>query len=150
MKDITTVLRDFRSSLTEFSAGEDLKLRLRALCDHYPSDYSRRAADRIISALGGGTAVDPYQLGLHSDDIRFADQIEAVWEFLRTNDAIDTGNQPRQTSKQEDFIASDSKNQKWSLLKCINFALLLTIVPNKDAALVASIRNEGLSILEWI
>jgi hypothetical protein len=38
----------------------------------------------------------------------------------------------------------------WPLFKTINFALLLAIPPQNRSAVVTSIRNEGISILEWI
>lgn len=95
--------------------------------------------------------IDPYQLGLHANDVGFAQQIERLGKFLDDGDNVMRGgSRICQTTAQEDFIATDARNHNWSLLKCINFALLLTIAPNREAALVASVRNEGLSILEWI
>jgi len=51
------------------------------------------------------------------------------------------------TSPEEDFLQHDGG---WGLFKTLNFALLLSIRPQKRAAIVTTIRNEGLCILEWI
>ena len=91
MKDIATVLRDFRADHTRFSAY-DLKLRLRALVsDHHESDHSRHAANQIIASLGEGTVIDPYQLGLHANDVGFAQQIERLGKFLDDGDNVMRG-----------------------------------------------------------
>ena len=35
------------------------------------------------------------------------------------------------TTREEDFIAEDFANEKWSLFKIVNFAILFTIVPGR-------------------
>jgi hypothetical protein len=47
-----------------------------------------------------------------------------------------------------DFLAA--KYGEWSHWKLLNFALLQTIKPRRRTAIVTTIRNEGISILEWI
>jgi hypothetical protein len=47
-----------------------------------------------------------------------------------------------------DFLAE--KYGEWSHWKLLNFALLQTIQPKHRTAIVTTIRNEGISILEWI
>jgi Glycosyl transferase family 2 len=47
-----------------------------------------------------------------------------------------------------DFLAD--KYGEWSPWKLLNFALLQTIKSTHRAAIVTTIRNEGISILEWI
>jgi len=47
-----------------------------------------------------------------------------------------------------DFLSE--KYGEWSHWKLLNFALLQTIQPIRRTAIVTTIRNEGISILEWI
>ena len=47
-----------------------------------------------------------------------------------------------------DFLSE--KYGEWSHWKLLNFALLQTIQPTRRTAIVTTIRNEGISILEWI
>jgi Glycosyl transferase family 2 len=48
----------------------------------------------------------------------------------------------------EDFLAADEAD--WTPMRLANFALQLAITPTRRAAVVTSVRNEGVAILEWL
>jgi hypothetical protein len=48
----------------------------------------------------------------------------------------------------EDFLAADEAD--WTSIRLINFALQLAIPSTRRTAIVTSVRNEGVAILEWL
>jgi hypothetical protein len=48
----------------------------------------------------------------------------------------------------EDFLAADKAD--WTPIRLLNFALQLAFPPTRRAAIVTSVRNEGVAILEWL
>jgi hypothetical protein len=49
-----------------------------------------------------------------------------------------------------DFFHDLRDENEWSLLRCLNFLYRAKICPTKRIALVTSIRDEGINLLEWI
>jgi hypothetical protein len=49
-----------------------------------------------------------------------------------------------------DFFHDIRDDKDWSLLRCLNFLYRAKIRPGKKIALVTSIRDEGINLLEWI
>jgi hypothetical protein len=52
------------------------------------------------------------------------------------------------TDKTEDCLADGA--DEWSVFRVLNLALMSIIPPSRKAAIVTSVRNEGLGLLEWI
>jgi hypothetical protein len=49
-----------------------------------------------------------------------------------------------------DFFFVQRDEPDWSLIRCVNFLFRSHIKPTRKIAVVTSIRNEGINILEWI
>jgi hypothetical protein len=49
-----------------------------------------------------------------------------------------------------DFFFAQRDEPDWSLIRCVNFLFRSRIKPARRLAIVTSIRNEGINILEWI
>jgi hypothetical protein len=49
-----------------------------------------------------------------------------------------------------DFFYAIRDDPDWSLLRCMNFLYRAKIRPGQKCAIVTSVRNEGINILEWI
>lgn len=52
--------------------------------------------------------------------------------------------------ERHDFIHANRDQRDWSLIRCINFLYRWNTRPARKIAIVTSIRNEGINLLEWI
>ena len=151
MTELFKILNAVRGCRGGGAAQGDLIAMLKSIADDDHNSEPQQRARSVIEAVLAGQSFNVDQLGLNSDDVVFVRNLLILSKILNRSD---TDSKPTRrvslTTKEEDFIAEDFANEKWSLFKIVNFAILLTIAPRKTAALVCSVRNEGLGILEWI
>ncbi|CAH2603409.1 Glycosyltransferase family 2 protein [Rhodovastum atsumiense] len=116
---------------------------------HFHLDPNFLTAVRFLDALYAEIKLDIENLNLSAPDAHFA---ESCWNALINwpLPVEENSYRVRQASANYDFIVENREVSDWSLFKTINFVVLVSLQCTKHAAVVTSIRNEGLSILEWI
>lgn len=56
----------------------------------------------------------------------------------------------RHSSLQEDALVAHSRIEDWTMLQAIHYALLMQIHPKERVAALVTMRDDGVSILEWV
>lgn len=143
------MLSDFRLRRPTIEEPQQLKAHFENILTTY---FSADPKANIVRALlrnvfdGNDTVID--MAALSGTEIPYALNIFAMREHIEARMLLTDRIQMRASDQHLDFIIDDIS--AWPLLKVINFALLLAIPSRRRIAIVASIRNEGISILEWI
>jgi hypothetical protein len=151
MADINTVLGDFRRLNPGFEQPETLRCLLEGIVFRYfLRDTNAELAAKLFDYLFAEGANPVGSAGLsNTADSVYLSNIISFRERIKNRTYIEaSGVRISSASRNADFLAESIT--EWPLLRVINFALLLAIRPSKRAAVVTSIRNEGVSILEWV
>jgi hypothetical protein len=141
------VFSAFRSSRPGELAAPDLRRMIAQHVLSLWSDEQTVAAHRLLHHATGRAIVHLAELDLTPEDRVFAQSVISLRGLY-----MGTGPAPRDpvsvSTTADDFLAAEI--DKWSPIKALNFALLMALPATQNPALVATIRNEGISILEWI
>jgi hypothetical protein len=111
------------------------------------ADEDTVAAHRLLHHATGRMVTNFAELNLEPEDQPFAKSILGLRGRF-TGVPMAGTNAVSVSATSEDFLAAEI--DKWSPIKALNFALLMALPTRSAAAVVATIRNEGISILEWI
>ncbi len=131
-----------------FAAPEHLRDTLLAWLDEHDS----RGATQIRRTLENFFAGIPLEIETFSLDPAekaFARHIASLQPYV-----MFLGNPPPAfsnyltTDSSDDFLADNSG--LWGVFRIVNLLLMSSIRPNKQIAIVTSIRDEGISLLEWV
>ena len=150
MADINEKLSAFRQLKPGLDTPEVLRRLLESMVSRYYIDDPHFAlAQSLIEFVftGHDSNIDKSALG--SEEAAYVSNIRKMRPHVERG-AFLVGNQsPISFATQEmDFVVE--RIDVWSVLRIVNFVLLMSIRPTKRAAVVTSIRNEGVSILEWV
>jgi hypothetical protein len=124
-----------RLAQTFVACGEALHLA--------PSEIDRIRAVMIPKAQGD-LSLTPGKAGRSVYEI----SIEALLSGDQAPANTRAGSGALSCSVEYDALITDDDD--WPIEKIINIALLRGILPTEDVAIVTSIRNEGLGLLEWV
>ena len=80
----------------------------------------------------------------------FAEELASTIAYQRDPVELRRANRVHHVSRKLDFLHFTHRDRIWSAFKLVNFVYRSRIVPTKHAAIVISVRNEALNILEWI
>ncbi|MGH9958079.1 MAG: glycosyltransferase family 2 protein, partial [Pyrinomonadaceae bacterium] len=150
-------MADTRRLLEYLYAREAIPGGLEELRDHletmmetcFSNDTNLGLARDLISGVFGGN-FDGVDLGkLEGAELAYAENVRSFAAIVANAGvpASPVGNVST-ADLELDFLPEDVNN--WSIWKAINCALMRAIPINKRVAIVTSIRNEGLGILEWL
>jgi hypothetical protein len=133
---------DLKPAREALAAADILRLR-HELARCFPDDDEfARLEDMARFAVAGG--VPPSGLSAASDvllaSLAMAKSRSQGWEFTPT----------RHLPQSLDFIADLGGVQDWSIARALNRLTLELIEPNRQAALVGTLRDDGIYILEWV
>jgi hypothetical protein len=147
---VSEIFRKYRSESPDIRWPGSLRLKLRDFVDEsFPGDDAYSLYSCIDTFLFEEIPIVTDLGYLKASDKIYLQQICSMRRYIaRSGSLCAADDQPIFSTKEEDFLHDDDAN--WSLLKALNFALLLSIRPTKEVAIVTSMRNEGLGILEWI
>jgi len=125
----------------------DLKSDVEALVDKFfPDSRSLPIVSQILDYLFKGAALS----GISGSDLEsvFLTHVEEIKRYAVPAEALPQGRNILETAEKEDCIVSMIDG--WDALKLINYLFLQSIPTFNKRAIVATARDEGLSILEWI
>lgn len=105
-----------------------------------------RVQDLIRLALGQPAP----ELTLSGTASVFFDSIKRTRRLLDSGQPEQTRREPRVIGRDLDFIASLDGIDGWTIPQCLNFLLLEQIRPAHRAAVVGTMRDDGIYTLEWI
>jgi glycosyl transferase family 2 len=134
-----------------FAANEREQLTT-LLQDRFAGDPNRARIPELLGWLADPMAPLPPDLALdHAEDRLFLDGIAETKRRL-FGPAPDHARNFYTIGREYDFLAADNGRgpEQWSLLQLLNFLSIQRLVPNRRAAVVTSMRDDGIVLLEWI
>jgi hypothetical protein len=148
--DINLLLTEFRARRPSLNGPDDLRRMLESLVFRYfCEDPNAAVAARLFERLFKGRGYPPSMAELTPTDRLYAANILAMRPHVQARCFVtDHSHSITSIAGEADDIVD--KVGDWSLLKIINFALLLAVRPQHRAVIVTSVRNEGIGLLEWI
>jgi hypothetical protein len=142
-------LAKFLDDAPAFSQPETLRNQLRALvADAFRADPLFLCAMHTIEQLFDPSLADPAGLTLDPRDTIFRRNSLDLHVYVEPVDRPADSPPVRATGQAEDCLAEGLDD--WSVFRVLNLALMSTIPPSRQVAIVTSVRNEGLGLLEWI
>lgn len=136
---------DFEAARLAFAGADAARLcaELEAL---YPGDPEiGRTADLVRIALSGGRPPEDVRPSTRM----FLESIAVVNAKVRSNAPIER--RPRRfLSERFDFIADMGGVEEWSIAQALHWLALDRIVPTRRCAVVGTMRNDGIYIMEWV
>jgi hypothetical protein len=142
-----TIERDFSPAERALSQGNSagLAAALRALV---PSESPSPATDQLVSyALAKYPMVRP---SLSGTDAVFLDMIDVTKRILAGQNADAAAPSHLHIDVDLDFIGDVRGPDYWSIPQILSFLLLGQIKPTRRAAVVGTMRDDGIYALEWI
>jgi hypothetical protein len=150
LPEAVKILSEFRKEGATFLYPSGLKaVLLQLLRSHFVADELLTGAEAFLQGFFDGNQLDVDLLSLSDVNRIYINKIAGLQRY-----ATFLGKPPQDQSVctfslgSEDILATYI--DEWSIYKVINFVLMLAIPHTRQIALVTSVRNEGLSILEWI
>jgi len=80
----------------------------------------------------------------------FAAALAATVNILRAGGTVPFGTASRFVGRGADRLGHPPDEARWTLVQCVNWLLLRQIRPRRRAAVVATMRDEGFLVLEWV
>jgi hypothetical protein len=139
-------VRDISRAETALASGDvaALSAELAAL---FPLDPDvERVGDLIRFALGPATP----GVALSGAASTFFDSIAKTRRWLECGQPDRSRQHRILIGKDLDFIANLNGMEGWTIPQCLNFLMLLQIRPTRRAAVVGTMRDDGIYTLEWI
>ncbi len=128
-------------------ASRDIAALSRELAVLFPSDPdSRRAEDLVRTAFGER----PPGFEPRAESSVFFDSIERTRNLLASGRFDSTLESRMEIGTDLDFIGGSEGIGGWTLSQCLNYLMLGAIRPTRRAAVVGTMRDDGLYVLEWI
>ena len=136
------------SRAEEAFIGNDVAGLSRELAGLFPRDPDAR---RVESLAGFALANAPSPTARSPATRLFFDNIRATQALLRRDDRPSYGRRYRITIGTEfDRIADIRLVDEWKIAKCLNHLLMNRLRPQRRAAVVATMRDDGIYILEFV
>jgi glycosyl transferase family 2 len=149
MSEITTLLGSYRSEQPSVCSPNALRSALdRLVREHFLQTDKYHMLQELFHFIFDSKELNIEDLQLSKEEYTYVSNIVRMKTYIDFCGKSPTEKFVHSIGKDHDFIAK-SVNE-WPLLKVINFAFLLAIPSHQRAAIVTSIRNEGISILEWL
>ena len=122
------------------------------LQDRFAGDPNRGRIPELLACMADPAAPLPTDLALdHAEDRLFLNGIADTKRGLFAP-GLDHGRSFYTVGPEYDFLAVDNGRgpEQWSLLQLLNFLSILRLTPTRQAAVVTSMRDDGIVLLEWI
>jgi len=153
--NVMDLLGIFQSERPTIEEPVPLRKSLDALlAGGFAPDASFMAAVQVLAFLFDDVPVDLSGFPLGERDRLLADNILKLKPYIVSFGTLRRrGTSIRASGVAEDCLADDVNDWSslsWSALRVLNLALMASIPARKRVAIVTSVRNEGLSILEWL
>ena len=146
MQQLLNALSEFRKR-DALARQADLRNDVEALVGKFfPESKSAPVVSKILGHLFEGAALDDVS-GSEPENV-FVAHLDEIKSHVMPAGTVPTVRQLLETGQSEDCIVS--MIDKRDALKLINYLLLQAIPTSDKRAIVATARDEGLSILEWI
>lgn len=137
-------------SASELGLSEQLKADreelARALGETVPKRESNLTA-WVRFALDSTAPVPP---GTSGSGLVFADSIRRLRDATKVGKVPKPSSNRRMIGRDLDVLGDPDDLQRWSVAQCLNLLLLRRITPRPAAAVVGTMRDEGIYALEWI
>jgi len=150
MHDISNVLLDFRAQRPTIAHTEALRRSLESmLFRNFVTNPDVTAAAELLARAFLGDSHPFDMTKLRADSRPYASNILSIADGVRSGTFAEA--QLWQTTSAPDSVdCLVTQLAEWPLFKVLNFALMSAIPAKRRVAIVTSIRNEGVSIVEWI
>ncbi len=142
-------LADFLSETPNFAQAERFEQLLKALVSrHFASAPCSKQAVLVINQMFGHGGPGEDLQGLDGRDRLFASNLLRLGSYAQSGGRANLPGPVTTTGQDEDCLASAV--DEWSVFRLLNLAVMSSIQPRRRTAIVTSIRNEGLAIVEWL
>jgi hypothetical protein len=134
-----------------FALGDDDTIK-KELSRLRPDDLLVEAMEAVLGAMRGREEALPALANSDHDDAYFLRQLWSLRALVGPTGALRPGirlPRIRTAGVCYDFIDKTCQ-QPWSIAKLLNFVALCRIKPTRRAAVVATMRNDGTSLLEFV
>lgn len=147
---VAAALAEFIAAKPSIESPEELKLHLLALARAtFAGDPNLPAAASFLESLFSsqpGAVAEPPVAGR---DALFAGNMLTLRPVILSAGNIRPTSHPVSVLGEEQDILAEGPTE-WSVFRVLNLALMASIPARKRVAIVTSVRNEGVSILEWL
>ena len=147
---VAAAFKQFQEIGPTFDDPSKLQLQLSSLLQQsFQDDPQYSTAMQILGRLfDPGVPAGHYPELAGLDNAFLKNSLDLKERYLAGRSAPSVTTNPHKSDRSEDSLASSIN--EWSALKALNMALMSCIPPRKTVAIVTSVRNEGLSILQWL
>ncbi len=146
----SAALARFHSERPSTDHPARLHQQLAALAEHnFSADPSLATAMEVLDCLFNERDAAKPLSRLTGRDFIFAANLLRLPQFVaKSLQPSQPGASIHKSNQSEDCLADDADD--WSVFRILNLAAMGSIPASRRAAIVTSVRNEGLSILEWL
>lgn len=150
MSDVAAILSKFRMNTPCVTRPAQLWEGLRLLGNTYfADDLNFPMVVQLLDFLFNDGAFDLAAARLNERDFLYARNLMCLKPVIASAGRLrPTRRFISKTDQSEDALA-DNANE-WSVWRVLNLAMMMSMPPRKKVAIVTSVRNEGLGILEWL